>query len=105
MTANFINPEGVFSNGRYTHVVEVTSGRIIYISGQVAMDASGNIVGENDMRAQHVQVMENLKLALAAVGADFSNVIKFNIYTTDIERFMEARDVRAVYIPQPPQPA
>lgn len=57
MSVNFINPPNLFNNGRYSHIVEVTGGRIIYISGQVALDENGNIIGVDDMRAQHVQVM------------------------------------------------
>ena len=66
----------------YTHVVEVTApGRIVYIAGQLGVDRDGKVVG--DFRAQAVQTFENLKTALAAVGADFGHVLKFNNYLVD----------------------
>ena len=56
---------------------------MIYISGQVALDASGNIVGRGDYRAQLQQVFANLKTALEAAGAGFKNVVKLNYYIVD----------------------
>ena len=64
----FINPETLAKPPSYTHVVEVVGAcRTVHISGQLGIDRDGNIVG--DFRAQAVQVFENLKDALAAVGA------------------------------------
>ena len=63
----------------YSNVVEVTGGRLVFITGQVARDSSGNLVGPNDFRAQVQQVFENLKTELAAVGADFSHVVKLTV--------------------------
>ena len=60
----------------YSHVVEVRGGRVIFISGQLARDASGAIVGPRDMRAQIRQVGENLKAALAAAGATLADLVK-----------------------------
>ncbi len=69
----------------------------MFIAGQVAVDGEGNVVGEGDMVAQVRQVLENMKTVLASAGADFSNVVKINIFTTDIDRFRNARDVRQEY--------
>jgi len=52
----FINPTTLAKSPSYTHVVEVTGGRTIYIAGQIALDSSGNIVGRGDFRAQTGQV-------------------------------------------------
>src|SRR5579863_10285527 len=60
-----LNPAGLYPPNGYTHVVEATGGRTVYISGQVPMDANGNVVGAGDFRAQVTQVFENLKTALA----------------------------------------
>jgi reactive intermediate/imine deaminase len=90
-----INPEGMTQPTAYHHVVKV--GSLLFIAGQVAFDSKGKLVGENDMRAQVRQVLENLKAVLASQGADFSNVAKINIFTTDIDRFREAADVREEY--------
>lgn len=67
----------------YSNVVEVTGGRLVFITGQVARDSSGNLVGPNDFRAQVQQVFENLKTELAAVGADFSHVVKLTVLADD----------------------
>ena len=91
-----INPSGMTSPSSYRHVVRV--GDTLYIAGQVALDAEGNLVGENDMVAQMRQVMENLKRVLASQGADFSHVVKINIFTTNIEAFRTAAEVRAEYM-------
>ena len=54
VSANFINPEGMHRPTGYTHVVEVTAGRPVYISGQVALDGAGELVGPGDVAAQVV---------------------------------------------------
>src|ERR687891_2943311 len=69
VTANFINPETMHHPAGYTHVVEVTAGRPVYIAGQVALDPDGELVGPGDIRAQARQVFDNLQTALQAVGA------------------------------------
>jgi enamine deaminase RidA (YjgF/YER057c/UK114 family) len=69
VTANFINPEAMHRPTGYTHVVEVTAGRPVYIAGQVALDPSGAIVGPGDIRTQTQQVFDNLQAGLQAVGA------------------------------------
>ncbi|HLE70670.1 MAG TPA: RidA family protein [Vicinamibacteria bacterium] len=90
-----INPDGLNKPATYSHVVKV--GNLLFISGQVAFDSAGNLVGENDMKAQVRQVLENLKTALASQKADFSHVAKINIFTTDVEAFLGAAEVRAEY--------
>jgi reactive intermediate/imine deaminase len=99
MTNNrFINPDTMAPPSGYTHVVDTTGTRTVYISGQVAFDRQGNIVGLDDMQAQAEQVFENLKAALEAVGATFADVVKFTIFTTDISQIQAIRDVRNRYI-------
>ena len=75
----FINPPTMATPPGFTHVVEITGGRTVYISGQVAVDQAFRIVGKDDFRAQAEQVFENLKAALAGVGANFTHVVKLNI--------------------------
>jgi enamine deaminase RidA (YjgF/YER057c/UK114 family) len=76
VTANFINPEAMHRPTGYTHVMEVTAGRPVYIAGQVALDRSGAIVGPGDIRTQARQVFDNLQAGLQAVGAGFEQVVK-----------------------------
>jgi enamine deaminase RidA (YjgF/YER057c/UK114 family) len=78
-TANLINPETIHRPTGYSHVAEVTAGRPVYISGQVALDARGALVGPDDIGAQARQVFENLKATLQAVGAGFDQVVSSTI--------------------------
>jgi enamine deaminase RidA (YjgF/YER057c/UK114 family) len=94
----FINPPTLAVPPGYTHVVEVTRGRTVYIAGQIARDQSGKIVGQGDFRAQTQQVFENLKAALAAVGADFTHVVKLNMYVLDISQRPTLAEVRDRYV-------
>lgn len=101
----FIQPEGLARAGAYTHVVSVSGGRAIYISGQVALDKTGALVGKGDMRAQAEQVFQNLKLALEAAGATFKDVVKMTYYVVDMSQFQAVRDVRAKYLSAENPPA
>ncbi len=101
----FINPSTLAKPPGYTHVVEVTSGRTIYIAGQVALDASGNIVGKGDFRAQTEQVFTNLRTALESVGGTFKDVIKLNMYVTDMTQLPALREVRNRYVNTETPPA
>ena len=104
VTANFINPEAMHRPTGYTHVVEVTAGRPVYIAGQVALDRSGGIVGPGDIRTQTRQVFDNLQAGLQAVGAGFEQVVKLTYYLVDATQLPIVREVRDQYIntQQPP---
>jgi len=92
------NPAPLSKPTGYTHVVEVTGpAKTVYISGQIAFDKDGTIVGAGDMKAQAEQVFKNLQAALAAAGAKFSDVVKMNSYITDMSKVQAVRDVRAQY--------
>jgi reactive intermediate/imine deaminase len=93
-----VNPPALSKPTGYTHVVEVTGPqKTIYISGQIAYDKDGQVVGAGDMKAQAEQVFKNLQAALAAAGAKFSDVVKMNSYITDMSKVQAVRDVRARY--------
>jgi reactive intermediate/imine deaminase len=92
------NPPALSKPTGYTHIVEVTGpARTIYISGQIAFDKDGTVVGAGDMKAQAEQVFKNLEAALAAAGAKFSDVVKMNSYITDMSKIQAVRDVRTRY--------
>jgi enamine deaminase RidA (YjgF/YER057c/UK114 family) len=103
----FLNPDTIAKPVGYTHVVEPTfPGRIFFISGQLGLDIENKIVGApGDFRAQAEQTFINLKNALAAVGADFSHVVKFNSYFTDIGHLGVFREVRDRYVDAAAPPA
>ncbi|MEZ4669201.1 MAG: RidA family protein [Anaerolineae bacterium] len=94
----FINPKSISQPTGYTHVVETRGNRTVYISGQIALDQVGNIVGVGDMEAQAVQVFENLKAALAAVDATFDDVVKLSYFIVDISQMQTIREVRNRYL-------
>ena len=81
----------------YSHVVVVEGRRTIFVSGQLARDSQGNVVGKGDMRAQLRQVGENITRALAAAGATLNDIVKATTYVTDIEEFFQHVDVRMEY--------
>lgn len=81
----------------YSHVVVVEGRKTIFISGQLARDAKGDVVAPGDMRAQMRQVGENIKAALAAAGATLNDIVKTNTYVTDIDEFFKHVDVRMEY--------
>ena len=89
------SPPGMTQPAAYSHLVTYDS--LMFIAGQVALDSEGNVVGEGDMAAQFRQVLENLKTVLAAEAADFSDVVKINIFTTDVDRFRESAAIRSEY--------
>jgi len=92
-----LNPPTLSAPTGYTHVVEATGGKTVYISGQVPFDSTGRLVGAGDFRLQTTQVFENLRRALAAAGATFADVVKMNTYTTDASQIAVLREVRARY--------
>jgi enamine deaminase RidA (YjgF/YER057c/UK114 family) len=76
-----LKPAGLPDNPAFTNVIVVTGpAKTIYIGGQDAVDASGQIVGKGDIRAQTEQVFANLQTALAAAGASLEHVVKWNVY-------------------------
>src|SRR3954454_6557859 len=75
-----LKPSGLHNKPAYSHVVVAQGGRTIYISGQVATDEEGRVVGEGDIAAQTTQVMQNLGLALKAAGASYSNIVKITTF-------------------------
>ena len=100
-----MNPGNIAKPGGYSHVVEITGpARIVYIAGQLGLKPDGKIAG--DFRAQTVQAFENLKNALAAVGATFNDVVKLNNYLVDITPNIAIyREVRDKYVDTSKPPA
>ena len=78
----------------YSQVVEVRGGRTLYISGQIAVDASGNVVGSGDFTTQVKQVFANLKARLDEADASFKEVVKLNFYLVDASNLQIVRDIR-----------
>ena len=79
-----INPPGLSKPGAYSHVAIGTGGTIVHFAGQVAFDENGEIVGHGDLRAQVIQTMNNLKIAMDAVGATWDDIVHRKIYATEM---------------------
>jgi enamine deaminase RidA (YjgF/YER057c/UK114 family) len=94
MPVEYLNPEGL-SQGTFSHVAVVTGGRTIHVSGQVAMDEQGRVVGTT-FEEQVEHVLQNLRIALAAAGAELRHVVKMNIYVRDLTgtRLKAFREIR-----------
>ena len=97
MTVRFSNPSTMPPPRGYTMVVEASGpGRTIYIAGQLGMTADGRFAGApGDFRAQATQCFENMKAALASVGAGFKDVVKITNFFADMSHlpiFFEVRD-------------
>jgi enamine deaminase RidA (YjgF/YER057c/UK114 family) len=103
----FLNPAGLSKPMGYTQVVVAQSGKLVYVSGQVPLNASGEVVGKGDLRAQVTQVMNNLKTALAAAGATMNDVVKVNYYVVNLkpEQVPVIREVRSKYFSAERPPA
>lgn len=78
-------------------------GNTIYVSGQVAINANGKLVGKGNIKAQTRQVFRNIKAVLTAAGAKMEHIIKINTYITDGSKFMEMLEARGdVFGDNPP---
>lgn len=82
-TIERLRPQGLQINPAYSHVVVATGARTVYVSGQVAIDENGALVGKNDLGAQTTQVMLNLGRALESAGATFADVVKITTFVVD----------------------
>ena len=80
MTLKHLTPKGLFKPAVFTQVVVATGRRMVFISGQVSMDAGGNLVAEGDLAGQAKQVYANLKAALDGAGAKPTDVAKLTTY-------------------------
>jgi enamine deaminase RidA (YjgF/YER057c/UK114 family) len=94
-----VDPVGLPPANGYSHVVIAPKGRLVVISGQVALNEKGYVVGTDDFEKQCVQVHENIKKALAAVGLTFNDVIRTDNYITDRKYLPLLRKVRTSYLP------
>ena len=105
MPREILQPKGLFDpRPRYSQVSRF--GKAVYPAGQLARDAQGNLVGAGDILAQTRQVFENIKKCLEAVGATFDNVVKINVYLTDIDKQLAAvGKVRQEYFVSEPVPS
>ncbi len=85
MIKEILNPESLSKPmGPYSQGVATTGGKLVFISGQVPQNASGNLVGKGDLEAQTKQVFANLKTMVEAVGGTVANIVKITIFMVKV---------------------
>ena len=102
METRLINPLELSVPTGYSHVAVAPAGRTIFVSGQIAYDGTGRLVGKGDLRAQAMRVYENLYAALAAADATFGDVVKMTTFVVDLtpDKATVMREVRAQFLPE-----
>jgi enamine deaminase RidA (YjgF/YER057c/UK114 family) len=79
-----IQPEGLVDHGQlYSHVVVGGGKDIVFVAGQVALDETGSLIGQGDLGSQARKAFENVRTALASVGAKPADIAKLTMYVVD----------------------
>jgi len=91
------NPSELGTPPGYSQIVDVTASRIIFISGQTALDGGGNLVGKDDFAAQAAQVFRNLTIALQERGCSAANLVKLTVFLTDMDFLSVYREARNTF--------
>lgn len=87
--------------GTFPSGVEAPPGKTVYVSGQVSMNADGEVVGEGDIALQTETVLENVKAVLEAAGGSLSDVVKVTVFIRDMGQYDEIHAVRHRYFNEP----
>ncbi|WP_092302876.1 RidA family protein [Bradyrhizobium sp. Ghvi] len=90
----YINPAGLETPPGYSHIVDVRASRLIFLSGQAALDAHGELVGGSDLEAQADQAFHNVSQALASVGCTAANLVKLTVFVRDMNTLAAYRRAR-----------
>ena len=87
--------------GAYSSGVEAPAGRTIYVSGQVSLDAEGNVVGEGDIGLQTETVLEHVKTVVEGAGGGMEDIVKVTVFITNMRLYDEIHEVRRRYFEEP----
>lgn len=103
----FLKPPGLLNVPSFSQVTTARGGKLVFVSGQVAWDEKGKTLFPGDLEAQTRKTYENLKIALAAAGATFDDVVKFTIYVKNLDttKWKLVSKVRSEFISQDRPPA
>ena len=90
MALNRMHPDGMYTpnKGIYSQVVTSTGTTTVHIAGTVPFDEDANVVGVGDMKAQTCQILDNLRISLAAAGALPADVVRINVYTLNTDDYV-----------------
>ena len=93
-----IAKEGAFAGKlAFSNAVRVEAGDLLFISGQLAFDDDMELVGKGDIRMQTRQVLENIKKAVEAAGGAMNNIVRVQVFVTDLSEFRTIHDIRLKY--------
>ena len=99
---SLVEVEGVSAPGAYYSHGIVTSGRLLFVAGQVAIDENGDLVGEDDAATQAQQVLTNLQRVIESAGGRMEDVARTTVYLTRLEDRGPVGGVRRQFFPAPP---
>lgn len=86
-------PRGIMSQG-----ISVPAGRMVFVSGQVARDTNGQLVGKGDIKAQTRKTLQNVEAVLAESGATMDDVVKVTVFVTDLtDQFAAIHEIRSEF--------
>jgi len=88
MEKNIINPPALARPRGYSHGILVTGGRLLFLGGQAALDAEGQVVAPGDLVAQYEQVLRNFKTVVEAAGGKMQDIVKINIFIRDRDDYL-----------------
>ena len=102
-----INPSTISTPKGYSHVVAIDLGNctLVIISGQVALDKSGNLVGKDDLVLQAEQVFRNIKECVTSAGGTMNDLVKLSYFMLDVGQIQKVREARDRYINTKKPPA
>ena len=106
-TIRYQNPPSLATPSGFSHVTDARGERLVFVSGTVAYDAQGRIVGVGDIAAQTQQVLLNLGQALEAADSDFAHVLKFTFFVRGMnaDAIAKIREVRKEFLDESRLPA
>jgi len=87
--------------GTYSQAVSVNGGKTIYLSGQIPLNPSSMEMVSDNIDDQIKQVFENLKSVCNASGGNLNDIVKLNIFLTDLTNFSKVNEIMASYFVEP----
>ena len=94
------NPPSLSTPKGYSHaaIVDLGTCKMVIMSGQVAFDQQGNLIGKDDMEKQTEQVFQNIKAIVTESGGTMDNIVKLGYFTTDVSKIGVVRLVRDKFV-------
>ena len=88
MEMRYINPPKLPVPRGYTHGILVTGGRLLFLGGQDASDATGRIIGAGDLVVQFEQALQNLQAVVQEAGGTMADIMKLNIFVRQRDDYL-----------------